>query len=100
MDCSAKPAVLTRFCYNLSNVGISINVYGVGVGRKVVRAVDDDTPQSRVAYFLGVAETLRETAAGLRFDPRRGNQLLALADGFERFARRLEREAATGTTTE
>ena len=52
-----------------------------------------DESQSRVAYFLGVAETLRETATGLRFDLRRRDQLLALADGFERFARRLEREA-------
>ena len=60
----------------------------------------DDEPQSRVVYFLGVAATLRETAAGLRFDLRRRDQLLALADGFERFARRLEREADADKTTE
>ena len=36
---------------------------------------------------------LRGLAAEQRYDLRRRDQLLALADGFERFARRLEREA-------
>jgi len=58
----------------------------------------DEEPQSRVAYFLGVAETLRRTAAALRFDLRRRDQLLALADGFERFARRLEQGVGADTT--
>ena len=60
----------------------------------------DDEPQSRVAYFLGVAETLRGIAGQLRFDFRRRDQLLALADGFERFARRLEEQAGAETTAE
>ena len=54
---------------------------------------DDETPQSRVAYLRGVADMLRGLAAEQRYDLRRRDQLLALADGFERFARRLEREA-------
>ena len=58
-------------------------------GRRV-----DDEPQSRVPYLLGVADTRRGIAAQLRFDLRRGDQLLALAVGFERFARRLERRPA------
>jgi hypothetical protein len=51
-------------------------------GRRV-----DDEPEPRVS--LGVADTLRGIAAQLRFNLRRGDQLLALADGFERFGRRL-----------
>jgi hypothetical protein len=54
--------------------------------------VDDSAPEGRPAYFRGVAETLRGIAETLRFDPRRRDQLLALADGFERFAQRLEQE--------
>jgi hypothetical protein len=55
--------------------------------------VDESSPGSRIAYFRGVAETLRGIAEQLRFEPRRRDQLLALADGFERFAVRLEQEA-------
>jgi hypothetical protein len=55
--------------------------------------VDESSPESRIAYFRGVAETLRGIAEKLRFEPRRKNQLLALADGFERFAARLEEQA-------
>jgi hypothetical protein len=55
-------------------------------------AVDDSALEDRAAYFRGVAETLRGIATELRYDPRRRDQLLALADGFERFARRLEQE--------
>ena len=51
-------------------------------------AVDDEAE-----YFRDVAEMLRGLAAEQRYDLRRRDQLLALADGFERFARRLEREA-------
>jgi hypothetical protein len=66
-----------------------------GRGRKAVAAVDDETPQSRAEHFRGVAENLRNlTATQLRYDVRRRDQLLALADGFERFADRLEIEAA------
>ena len=54
--------------------------------------MDYGAPEDRAAYFRGVAETLRGTAAQLRFDPRRRDQLLALADGFERFSHRLEQE--------
>lgn len=46
------------------------------------------------------AQKLRRLAGGLRYDLCRRNQLLALADGFERFAgrqtRRNERAAAPG----
>jgi len=55
--------------------------------------VDESSPEDRIAYFRGVANTLRGIAEQLRFDPRRRNQLQALADGFERFAARLEEEA-------
>jgi hypothetical protein len=45
--------------------------------------------------IFGVAENLRNLAATqLRYDIRRRDQLLALAAGFERFADRLEIEAA------
>ena len=54
--------------------------------------MDEGSPEDRIAYFRGVAETLRGIAEQLRFDPRRRNQLQALADGFERFAARLEEE--------
>jgi hypothetical protein len=54
-------------------------------------SVPDDDP---VARYRGTAETLREIAEQLRFDPRRANQIRSLADGFERFAMRLEREMA------
>jgi hypothetical protein len=54
--------------------------------------VDESSPESRVAYFRGVAETLRGIAEKLRFEPRRRDQLLALAAGFERFAARLEEQ--------
>jgi hypothetical protein len=57
--------------------------------------VDDETPQSRAEHFRSVAENLRTIASTkLRYDIRRRDQLLALADGFERFAERLERQAA------
>ena len=55
--------------------------------------VEEGSPEDRVAYFRGVAETLRGIANQLSYEPRRRNQLLALADGFERFAARLEEEA-------
>ena len=55
--------------------------------------MDESSPEDRIAYFRGVANTLRGIAEQLRFDPRRRNQLQALADGFERFAARLEEEA-------
>ena len=54
--------------------------------------MDEPSPESRVAYFRGVAETLRGIADRLRFEPSRREQLLALANGFERFAARLEEE--------
>jgi len=53
----------------------------------------DDTPQSRVEYLRGVADTLRGIANQLRFDLRRADQLRALADGFERMADRVQQEA-------
>ena len=53
----------------------------------------DGSLQSRVEYFHSVAAKLRGIANGLRFDFRRADQLRSLADGFERFAKRLEQEA-------
>jgi hypothetical protein len=55
--------------------------------------VDEDAPEDRVAHFREVAAKLRGIADNLRFEPRRRDQLMALADGFERFAARLEQEA-------
>ena len=55
--------------------------------------MDDDTPEARVEYLRGVADKLRGIANQLRFDLRRADQLRALADGFDRMASRLEREA-------
>lgn len=52
-----------------------------------------DFPEDRVAHFREVAEKLRGIAKKMRFEPRRREQLMALADGFERFAARLEQEA-------
>ena len=56
-------------------------------------AVTEDFPEDRVAHFREVAARLRGIAEKMRFEPRRREQLLALADGFERFAARLEEEA-------
>jgi hypothetical protein len=55
--------------------------------------MDHSSPQSRPEYLRSVAERLRGIAEGLRYDFRRADQLRALADGFERFAARLEQEA-------
>jgi hypothetical protein len=55
--------------------------------------LDDETPQSRATYFRGVSNMLRGLADEQRYDVHRRDQLLALADGFERFAARLEQEA-------
>ena len=57
--------------------------------------MDDETPQSRAEHFRAVVENLRNLAAThLQYDIRRKDQLLALAAGFERFADRLELQAA------
>ena len=55
--------------------------------------VEEGSLQSRVEYLRSVAAKLRGIANGLRFDFRRADQLRSLADGFERFAERLEQEA-------
>jgi hypothetical protein len=57
--------------------------------------MDDASPQCRVAHLRSVADRLRGIANGLRYDLRRADQLRALADGFERFANRVEEEAST-----
>ena len=54
---------------------------------------DAASAQSRAAHFRSVADRLRGIANALRYDLRRADQLHALADGFERFANRLEQEA-------
>ena len=79
----------------MPNHRISINVDRLRGARKAGGAVDDETPQSRAEHFRNVAENLRSLAAAhLRYDIRRRDQLLALADGFQRFAERLELQAA------
>jgi len=50
----------------------------------------EDDLAARITRHRETAETLRGIAEQLRFDPRRANQLRALADGFERFALLLE----------
>lgn len=57
--------------------------------------MNDETPESKAAYFRDVAAKLREISARLQFDERRKAQLLALAEGFERFARQVERTSTT-----
>ena len=52
----------------------------------------EETEEPGGAKFRDIAAELRRIAAGLRFDPRRSAQLCALADGFDRFAARLDRE--------
>lgn len=57
--------------------------------------VDDERPADRAEHFRQVAAKLRSLAATqLRYGIRRADQLRALADGFERFAERLELQAA------
>lgn len=55
--------------------------------------MDEDLPEDRAEHFRQVAEKLRGIAEKMRFEPRRRDQLLALAAGFERFAARLAEEA-------
>ena len=56
----------------------------------------EDELAVKIAGHREMAEMLRGIAQGLRFDPRRGNQLRALADGFERFALLLETASRMG----
>ena len=51
---------------------------------------------AKIAEYRETAETLREIAERIRFEPRRGSQFRALADGFERLALRLETASMTG----
>jgi len=60
--------------------------------------MSEDDLAARIARYRETAETLRGIAEKLRFDLRRGNQLRALADGFERFA--LHLEAMMGRTAD
>ncbi len=50
----------------------------------------EDDLAAKIAGHRETAAMLRGIAERLRFDPRRGSQLRALADGFERFALHLE----------
>ena len=56
----------------------------------------EDELAAKIAGYRGTAEALRGIAEGLRFDLRRGNQLRALADGFERYALLLETASKMG----
>jgi hypothetical protein len=49
-----------------------------------------DEVAAKITEYRETAEMLRGAAERLRFDPRRGSQLRALADGFERFVLHLE----------
>jgi hypothetical protein len=97
---SAKPGALTRFCHNLSNGRISINVYGI---RDWSEGVERWTTK-RLWQERGIFAASPKTSAARR--PQRdttsaaGTRLLALADGFERFADRLEQEAEADTKSE
>jgi hypothetical protein len=51
---------------------------------------DDQQQQPCAALYRHSARTLRQLAAEVRFDFCRREQLLALADGFDRYAERLE----------
>ena len=55
-----------------------------------VRQVDEDSAAAKAAYFRSVSERLRAIADEQQFNPRRRNQLLALAEGFARHAERFE----------
>ena len=54
--------------------------------------MEEGSLQSRVAYFRSVAHTLRAMADGLQYEFRRADQLRSLAEGFDRFAARIEQE--------
>ena len=56
----------------------------------------EDELAAKIAGYRETAETLRGIAEQLRFEPRRGNQLRALADGFERYALLLETASRMG----
>jgi hypothetical protein len=49
----------------------------------------EGTPQRRTAFFRAVARSL-EDIADTDLDPRRRAQLQSVADGFERYADRIE----------
>jgi hypothetical protein len=51
---------------------------------------EDSEQQARVALYRQSARNLRQLAAEIRFDFRRRSQLLALADGFDRYVARIE----------
>ena len=60
----------------------------------------EDELTAKIAEYRDTAEMLRGIAARLRFEPRRANQIRALADGFERFALRLETASMTGVAAD
>ena len=56
--------------------------------------VDDISPEDGAEYFRSVAARLKQIANDLQFEERRRSQLRALANGFDRHAERLERQAS------
>ena len=59
--------------------------------RQVTEMLDvEDDRRERAALYRQSAETLRRLAAEVRYDFCRREQLLALADGFDRYVERLE----------
>jgi len=71
-----------------------ISCYGVGEWL-TVSAMPKDDLAVKIASYRETAATLRGIAEHLRGDPRRANQLRSLADAFERYAMKLERELET-----
>ena len=60
----------------------------------------EDELAAKIAEHRATAVALRGIAEQLRYEPRRSNQLRALADGFERFALLLETASMMGIATD
>ncbi len=66
--------------------------YVLGIEIKSVVRMRQENSREIVARYRESAEALRGIAATLRFDPRRRAQLIALANGFNRAADRVEQQ--------
>jgi hypothetical protein len=62
-------------------------------------AMQQDDWQERVEQYRGIARELRRIAEGERLDLRRHDQLIALAEGFDRLADRIAYAAAAADTS-
>jgi hypothetical protein len=61
---------------------------------RIIAASIDDELYNSPAKFREIPEILRKIARGIPFEQPRAAELNALADGFDRYVERLEREAA------